>query len=167
MSSRIVSISLVTALLVITSMLAGCPDIATEPEDRQMVSSAQVFNAVKSATGFEIAPLDNTYLLYSREELSDKLEANCGWIRDLPRMGDYRDCDEFAFLTMDFIKVFNLPGIPFGVIKYRYYYLGEPIYHMANIFVDSATNVWIIDFWRDGATFYSFHPSWFVFSVLI
>jgi len=125
----IVTITLALALLVLQ---AGCLTLPTDIDQRDRITGRQVFRAVVEATRFEIAPLDGTYLSYSTEELRYCLET-AQWIRELPYIPDLRDCDEFAGAVMTHIKL-SMPGIPFGLIKYRYVQLEEVIYHMANQF---------------------------------
>ena len=154
------------ALVIPIIMLIGCLDLPTDIEDRQRISSAQVYDAVKAATGFKIAPLDNIYLSYSKEELRDCLETE-QWIRDIPYIPEIRDCDDFAFPIMSYIKFLKMPGIALGVIKYRYKRLDGYVYHMANIFMDPNLNIWIIDWKHYPGIFWTYNKNWKVYEVIL
>lgn len=155
--------------IILLAILAGSCRSPTEPlEGRDLLRGIDVERAISSS--FTIAGpifiLDNVYLAYTKEEIEDRLWIGVG-IRDIEYESEFSDCDDFAFLTKEWVRnpSIGLKGVAFGVINVRKPYNLKS--HLINVFVDSDLEVWTSDLKREGIILERADPSFLVFWVII
>ena len=144
-------------LCLILLALISCTLPTEDISDRYIFTQTQVRNAIEGEIRIRktlITLDDNRYLGYTQEEFYEIL-AGFESTRDIRRIPEYRDCNRFAkFLSGNIALLY--PGIIFGTIKYQVQ--GHSVPHLANIFLDTHLDVYILDYFRTGSILWDVDP---------
>jgi len=147
-------------------LCASCAIPTEDIDSRHVFTQTEVRNAITSqirSPYLTVELYDWRYLGYTREELYDIL-AGFEPVQDVRFISDYRDCDNFAWFLRGNIT-FLYPGILFGLVEYRVAAGRAP--HLANVFLDTNLDVYILDFKQTGNILWDVDPSFLYYKVEI
>ena len=161
--------SLCLAALCVLLFTGRCGLPTEDTSERETLRSIDVLQAINFSLNVQrdnVLLLNGAYLSYTRQEVESRLDEGAG-IRDIEYEQEFGDCDDFAFMTMEWVRnpVFGLKGIAFGVMKVRD--SNRVAGHCVNIFVDHEMVVWVSDLKKKGSIMERADSSLIVFWVII